>query len=114
MRRSIFARVKFLSRLFTALNLLPSIATQASVNRPMVTERDKAGAHLPDGAAVVLAEVGNRLVIGNKAAREPHHLNVAPGLMLEPAARLNPIEVAVDVELRQERRMVRRPAGCLR
>jgi hypothetical protein len=25
------------------------------------TERDKAGAHLPDGAAVVLAEIGNRL-----------------------------------------------------
>src|SRR5262245_6350266 len=31
MRRSIFARVKFFSRLFTALNLLPSIATLASV-----------------------------------------------------------------------------------
>ena len=29
MRRSILARVKFLSRLFTALNLLPSIATLA-------------------------------------------------------------------------------------
>jgi len=34
MRRSILARVKFLSRLFTALNLLPSIATLASVNTP--------------------------------------------------------------------------------
>src|SRR6266702_3336967 len=78
------------------------------------TERDKPGADLPDGAAVVLAEVGNRLVIGNKTAREPHHLNVAPGLTLEPAARLNPIKVAVDVELQQYRRMIRRPAGCLR
>ena len=28
-RRCIFALVKFLSRLFTALNLLPSIATNA-------------------------------------------------------------------------------------
>src|SRR5262249_45225015 len=34
----ILARVKFLSRLFTALNLLPSIATLASVNRPMVRQ----------------------------------------------------------------------------
>jgi transcriptional regulator with GAF, ATPase, and Fis domain len=33
MRRSIFARVKFLSRLFTALNLLPSIATLTSANK---------------------------------------------------------------------------------
>src|SRR6476660_1169382 len=35
MRRSILARVKFLSRLFTALNLLPSIATLACVSRPI-------------------------------------------------------------------------------
>ena len=34
MRRSIFARVKFLSRLFTALNLLPSIATLAFASSP--------------------------------------------------------------------------------
>jgi hypothetical protein len=25
-------------------------------------------------------------VIGSKAAREPHHLNVAPGLVLKPSA----------------------------
>ena len=29
-------------------------------------------------------------MIGNNAAREPHHLNLAPGLTLEPAARLDP------------------------
>src|SRR5438132_9467826 len=34
--------------------------------------------------------------------------------MLEPAARLNPIEIAVDVELHQHRRVIRRPAGRLR
>src|SRR5208282_2401841 len=32
-RRCILAEVKFLSRLFTALNLLPSMATIASANR---------------------------------------------------------------------------------
>ena len=62
---------------------------------------------------VILAEIGNRLVIGNQPAGEPHHLNVAARLTLKPAARLNPIEIAVDVELQQHRRMVRRPAGCL-
>src|SRR5262249_4227747 len=34
-RRSTFPRVKFLSRVLTALNLLPSIATLAFVNRPI-------------------------------------------------------------------------------
>jgi hypothetical protein len=34
----ILARVKFLSRLLTALNLLPSIATLASANRPIVRQ----------------------------------------------------------------------------
>ena len=114
MRRSILARVKFLSRLFTALNLLPSIATLACVSRPIMRHSATNRAQtLPDGTAIVLAEVGNRLVIGSEPARQPHHLNVAPGLTLQPAARLDPIEIAVDVELQQYRRMIRRPAGYL-
>src|SRR5262249_46532560 len=35
------------------------------------------------------------------------------GLTFKPAARLNPIEITVDVELQKHRRMVRRPAGDL-
>ena len=66
-----------------------------------------------DGPAIVLAKVGNRLVIGNKPASEPHHFDVAYGLSLEPPARLDPIEVAVNVELQQHRRMIRRPTGRL-
>jgi len=57
---------------------------------------NKPGTDLADGAAIVLAEVGNRLVVGSKPARQPHHLNVAPGLTLQPAARSDPIEIAVD------------------
>ena len=52
-------------------------------------------------------------MIGNKPTHQPHDLNVASGLTLEPAARLNPVEIAVDVELQQDRRMIRRPAGYL-
>ena len=33
--------------------------------------------------------------------------------MLEPPARLRPVEIAVDVELQQHRRMIRGAAGCL-
>src|ERR1019366_3292696 len=66
------------------------------------------------GAAVVLAEVGNRLVVGSKPARQPHHLNVAPSFTLQSPARLDPVEIAVDVELQQHRWMIRRPARYLR
>src|ERR1019366_6883476 len=65
------------------------------------------------GAAVVLAEVGNRLVVGSKPARQPHHLNVAPSFTLQSPARLDPVEIAVDVELQQHRWMIRRPARYL-
>src|SRR5262249_30744436 len=77
------------------------------------TEPNKPGADLADGATVVLPEIRNRLVIRDQPAREPHHLDVAPGLTLQPAARLNPVEIAVDVELQKDRRMIRRPAGSL-
>ena len=43
-------------------------------------------AHLADGIAVVLAEVGNRLVIGDKPPQKPHHLDVVPSLTLKPSA----------------------------
>ena len=46
-RRSTFARVKFLSRLFTALNLLPSMATLAVAEKAHVTaELDEARTYL--------------------------------------------------------------------
>jgi hypothetical protein len=64
-----------------------------------MTELDEARAHLGDRQPIVLAEIGNCLVIGSEAAREPHHFDVASSLTLEPPARLNPIEVAVDVKL---------------
>jgi hypothetical protein len=56
---------------------------------------------LLDRRPTILAEVGNRLVIGNEPARQPHHLNVAPSFTLKPSTRLNAIEVAVNVESRR-------------
>src|ERR1700722_15740347 len=69
--------------------------------------------YFADGSAIVLAEVGNGLVVGYKPTRQPHHLNVAPGLVLKPPARLHPIEIAVNVKLQQHRGMIRGSAGCL-
>jgi hypothetical protein len=62
-------------------------------------EHNKPAADLADGQAIVLAEIGDRLVIGNKPSRQPHDLYVAPGLALKPSARLDPVQIAVHVEL---------------
>ncbi|MGY3131246.1 hypothetical protein ACVWZM_001928 [Bradyrhizobium sp. USDA 4501] len=61
-RRSIFARVTFLSGLFAALNLLPSMATAGRRQKArFLAEFDEARTHLAQRQAVVLAEVRNRL-----------------------------------------------------
>ena len=51
-------------------------------------------------------------MIGYKPTQQPHHLNVAPSLVLKPPTRLNSIEIAVDVKLQQDRGMIRGSAGC--
>src|SRR5450631_341940 len=61
----------------------------------------------------MLAEVSYRLVIWSQAPRQPHRLDIAPSLALKPAARLDPIEIAINVEFQQDRRMRRRSAGHL-
>src|SRR5262245_53006605 len=67
---------------------------------------DELHAHLAYRTPAILAEISNRLVIGNQPAGEPHHLNVAPSLAFKSAARLDSIEVAVDVELQEYRWMI--------
>jgi hypothetical protein len=59
-----------------------------------------------DADAIVLAEVGNRLEVRCQPASQPHQLNVALGFALQAATRLNAVQVAVNVELQQIRRMV--------
>src|SRR5215212_1312179 len=72
---------------------------------------NKLRTHSADRRSVILAEIGNRLVIGNQPTGKPHDFNVAGRLTLKPTARLNPVEIPVDVELQQHRRMIRGPAG---
>jgi hypothetical protein len=68
-------------------------------------QRNKPRAYLVDGRAIVLAEIGNRLVIWSQTPRQPHHLDVAQSLALKPAARLDPIEIAVNVAPPSGRRL---------
>lgn len=101
-----------LARLLTALNLLPSMATLACANSPISRQSSTKGAHFPEPIAIVLAEVGKRLVVWNKPAKQPHRLEVAASFAFEPAARLHPIAVAVDAELQKDRGMIGRPPRC--
>jgi hypothetical protein len=71
----------------------------------LAAQLDEASAHLAKRKTVVLAEVGDRLVIWHQAAQQPQKLQIAPGFALEPAARLHAVEIAVDVELQQDRRV---------
>src|SRR5215472_6435989 len=94
------ATVKFLSRLFTALNLLPSIATTARVNRPSSRHNTTNRAHTArDRRAVVLAKIGDRLEIGRQPPGQPHQLDIALRFPFEPPARLHAVEIAVEVNL---------------
>jgi hypothetical protein len=92
--------------LFTALNLLPSIATLAFVSRPICRQSATNWTQTLRSAGR-FAEIGKRLVIRDKATGEPPQCALA----LKPAARLNPIEITIDGELEHRRRMGR--AGCL-
>src|SRR5438445_13863994 len=114
-RRCILAWVKFRSRVLTALNLLPSIATLASLNssrRRHSTTNSRQTRRM--ASPLSLAEVGYGLEVRHQAASQPNQLDVALAFSLQASARLHPIEVAVDVNLQQRRRMIGRPSCRLR
>jgi len=64
----------------------------------LAAQFDKAGTHFAQRLAVVLAEVGDGFVIRGEAPQQPHHLDVAASLSLEPPTRLHPVEIAVDIQ----------------
>ena len=53
-------------------------------------------------------------MVGDEPAKQPHQLDIAAGLVLEPPSRLHPVEIAVDIELQQSRRMIGRPPSVRR
>ncbi len=81
-RRSTLPRVKFLSRLLTALDLLPPMATLAVASKPILRHTSTKRAPTFDAGTIVLAEIGNRFVIGRKPGEQPHHFDVAASFTL--------------------------------
>ncbi|MNL21791.1 hypothetical protein D3C87_1430960 [compost metagenome] len=80
----------------------------------VATKHYELPADAANGFAVVFAKVGNGFEVRSQTPRQPHQLDVALGLTLKPAAGLNPIEVAVDIDLQQDRGMVGRTPRCSR
>ena len=80
----------------------------------LAAQHDELRAGRADRRHVVAAEVGDRLEVRHQAASQPHQLEVALGLPLEPAARLDAVEIAVKIDLQQCRGMIGRPPGCFR
>ena len=71
----------------------------------------EAATHRADAGAVGAAEVGDGLEVGCQPPGEPHQLHVALRFALEPTARGDAVQVTVDVELEQHRRVIRGAAG---
>jgi|SRR6185295_8763515 len=92
--------VKFFSRWFTALNLLPSIATALPSSRCRPGRVRRSGSKPCGWPGRCRAEVRG------EAARQPDQLEIAPALAFEPARGLDLIEIAVQVDLEQGRRMI--------
>jgi hypothetical protein len=65
------------------------MATLAFANRPSCGQLDELRADLPDRWAIVLAEVGDGFVIRREPFGQPHHLEIAASLALQPPARLD-------------------------
>ena len=77
----------------------------------LATQGDELRADLLHGRAVVFAEIGYGFVIRNEPSRQPQHFQIAASLTLQPPARLDPVEIAVDIKFEQGRRMISWPAS---
>ena len=80
----------------------------------LAAQHHKLGTHRPDRLAIVPAEVGNRLEIRHQPPGQPHQLDIALRFALHPPARLNPVQITVEINLQQRHWMVRGTAGRCR
>jgi len=76
----------------------------------LLAQHDKLPAHIADRFAIIFAEIRDRLEVRRQAVRQPHQLDITLRFALEPTARLDAVEVAVNVELEKHGGMVSRPA----
>jgi hypothetical protein len=81
---------------------------------PAPAQYDELAADVLDRCRVLRAEVGERLEVRRQAPDEPHQLEVAVGFPLKSPRRLDPVEVAVQVDFEHRPRVIGGAARCLR
>jgi hypothetical protein len=72
----------------------------------LTTQHDELCAGRADRRPVVAAEVGDRLEVRHQTPGQPHQLDVTLGLAFEAPARLDAIEITVEVDLQQRRGVI--------
>ncbi|MNQ60182.1 hypothetical protein D3C85_744530 [compost metagenome] len=76
----------------------------------LLAKHNKLAADAPDGFAVVFAEVGDGLEVRHQATGQPHQFDIALRLALKASARLDAVEITVDVDLQHDCGVVSRSA----
>jgi predicted phage gp36 major capsid-like protein len=80
----------------------------------LTAQHHEAATHVANVNAVVTTEVSYGLEVRRQTAREPHQFNIALAFMFQATARLNPVQVAVDIDLQQHARMIGRSTSSRR
>jgi hypothetical protein len=82
------------------------MATMLGEQLQPAAQHHELAADLADRLAVILAEVGDGLEVRCQTPGQPHQLDVTLSFALQTPARLHAIEIAVDVDLEQDRWVV--------
>ena len=78
-------------RLVNLASLLPSMATCRGEQAHLAAQLGEVSAHFAERRTIVLAEIGDRLVIGHEAPQKPQKLEIARGLTREGGGRPKPL-----------------------
>jgi hypothetical protein len=70
------------------------------------TQHHELAADIPYCFAIVPSEIGDGLEVWGKLTSQPHEFDVALALALKTPAGLNVIQVAIQIQLQQDRGMI--------
>jgi hypothetical protein len=76
---------------------------------PTPAQHDELAADVLDRRTVLRSKVGQRLEVRGQPPYQPHQLEVATRFPLQPARGLDPVQVAVEVDLEHRCRVIARP-----
>src|SRR5882762_2088399 len=81
---------------------------------PAAAQYDELAADVRDRRGILRTKVSQRLEVGRQPSDQPHQLEIALRLPLESARRLNPVQIAVQIDLEHRCWVITRPTRGLR